>query len=645
VDELLSRAQQQVAQAKERLALLLERLYRRWKGSKQRKHSTLLYAFQAEANKQRRLLVEHSSAVKIQRVWRRYTAGNELAGRAESQAQIFLVEHFLSAQRRQTYLAVDLDHAARRIQAAYRCKLMRRFLRLLRARVLAPACASPIAELIAKCEARHQQGTERMTVVHSLDTLAEKRSLFDHPVLVLRGVRASSEPPPPTGGRSPLQHVVSAIQYSAVLKSLICAKGDFTGDRILTLLQSLQARRTLRVLALGEISTKAKTSSPNQDVDAAVEQSSGWSASEAGQRNTETSPSSPLNRRLLSLPSPPSSPQPHQKRQPSALQVLSQALCTSNFLLEELYFERNELLRRPQEGAIVAAIAADYFFARYGRLHTLVVAHMHFSDANGALLGAALAINTVLRTLDLHGNVLGDDAATAIANDGLAHNKSLRFLNLAENAIGSAGGNALFTCLSHHNRTLQTLILRNNLLLSDVVPVVIAAWQVNPVLETVELAGNLVNECDVTQLQLAATERREVSPSEDNHELRLLLARRRFGVRDARSPLSSGIGIFATPTSPGRSSAHQKKKPPKNKVPLSPKKWLSANTPKIISPIAFPTAANRQLSHVSPTAKWAAENVYTPARPRKLLKGPARQPSHSTLPELSATLGKKRLAW
>ncbi|KAG3225630.1 hypothetical protein PC129_g3746 [Phytophthora cactorum] len=351
-------------------------------------------------------------------------------------------------------------------------------------------------------------------------------------------------------------------------------------------------------------------------------------------------------RKLIVLSSPPSSPAPHHKRQLSPMQLLSKALCTSNFLLEELYLERNELLRKPQEGAIVAEIVADYFFARYGHLHTLVIAHMHFSDASGALLGAALAINSVLENLDLHGNLLCDGAAVAIANDGLAHNKTLRYLNLAENRIGSSGGKALFRCLSSHNRSLQTLILRNNYLMNDVVSVLIGTWQVNAAIESVELAGNLISDRFVAEIESAAMERLEVSQSTDNHQLRLLLARKRFGIRDSRSVISRKvIGIFSTPfTSPGKSRDCNKTK---KSAPLSPKKWLSANTPKIISPIAFPTSTNRQANEVLSTATFPLDKVYAfPVRPRKLMKGVPLSPARlSKLPALSAPLEKKRLAW
>lgn len=514
-----------------------------------------------------------------------------MGGRVSSQAQVFLVENLFAAQRRQTMIGVDLNHAARKIQALYRGKIMRRFLQLLRRRVLAPPCASPIGVFISKCERNHQAGTETMAVLHSIDNLDEKRSLFDHPVLVLRGARLSQRPDSPSTDESfSLQHVVSAIQYSAVLKCLICSSGDFKGDRILTLLQALQTRRNLRVLAFGEITTDVGKIPTNQEPSEQSMQpptSSAWSVGDDKDRSAHTSPSSPLGRRLLSLPSPPSSPQPHQRRQLSAMHTLSKALCTSNFLLEELYFEGNSLLTRPQEGAVLAGIVADYFFARYGHLHTLVVAHMCFSDENGALLGAALAINTVLQKLDLHGNLLSDGAAVAIANDGLARNNTLRYLNLAENAIGSAGGKALFRCLGSSNRSLQTLILRNNHLMSDVMPSLIEAWQMNAVIKGVELAGNLINDRYVVEFQAAEAERREVTPAKENQELRLLLARKRFGVRDVRSPIGRrGIGIFSTPvTSPGKSGGLKTKK--KN-APLSPKKWLSANAPKIISPSHSP---------------------------------------------------------
>ncbi|POM72581.1 Hypothetical protein PHPALM_10676, partial [Phytophthora palmivora] len=607
VDELLIHVQQKLEIAKERLAVMLQHLYRRWKSAKTRKHSTLLHAFQAEANEQRRILVESASAVKIQRAWRRYSANQALDS---SQAHMYIVQNLFSTQRRQTSLEVDVGHAARKIQALYRGKRMRKFLRILRARVLAPPCTSPIAALIRKCETNHKEGTETMAVLHSIDNLDEKRALFDHPVLVLRGSRVSHRPNSPSTDESfSLQHVVSAIQYSTVLKSLICASGDFKGDRILTLLQALQTRRTLRVLALGGIHTEVESRPTNEDPDMVSDESSGWS-----ERSTATSYSSPFNWRFQSLPSPPSSPLPHQQRQFSAMQILSKALCTSNFLLEELYLERNKLLERPQEGAIVAAIVSDYFFARYGHLHTLVIVHMRFSDANGALLGAALAINTVLQKLDLHGNLLCDGAAIAIANDGLTQNKTLRYLNLAENTIDSAGGIALFRCLGTSNRSLQTLVLRNNYLMSDVIPPLIEGWQMNAVIESIELAGNLIDDHYLEEIQYATAERREVTPSKDNQEMRQLLARKRFRIQSCLSPLSRrGIGFSSTPLSPPDKSREHKKK----SVPVSPKKWLSANTPKLISPIIFPTTMNLQANDVHSAVKFSVVNVYTPARPRK----------------------------
>lgn len=118
-------------------------------------------------------------------------------------------------------------------------------------------------------------------------------------------------------------------------------------------------------------------------------------------------------------------------------------------------------------------------------------------------------------------------------------------------------------------------------------PSLIEAWQMNAVIKGVELAGNLINDRYVVEFQAAEAERREVTPAKENQELRLLLARKRFGVRDVRSPIGRrGIGIFSTPvTSPGKSGGLKTKK--KN-APLSPKKWLSANAPKIISPSHSP---------------------------------------------------------
>uniref|UniRef100_K3WNJ1 Uncharacterized protein n=1 Tax=Globisporangium ultimum (strain ATCC 200006 / CBS 805.95 / DAOM BR144) TaxID=431595 RepID=K3WNJ1_GLOUD len=160
---------------------------------------------------------------------------------------------------------------------------------------------------------------------------------------------------------------------------------------------------------------------------------------------------------------------------------------------------------------------------------------MRFSDANAALLGPALGINTVLCYLDLHGNDIRNDAAIAIATHGLAHNRHLTYLNLADNAIGSPGAIALFNCLATQNQTLETLILCNNNALNDVMPAFLATWQSNATVLRVDLRGNLIHSDHLEAIAAAVQER---SAASVEPKLRLFLARRRFSATAAQGLLS-----------------------------------------------------------------------------------------------------------
>lgn len=70
-----------------------------------------------------------------------------------------------------------------------------------------------------------------------------------------------------------------------------------------------------------------------------------------------------------------------------------------------------------------------------------------------------LSENSVLQTLVLDGNNLGDAGAIIIA-EGLKKNKNLKKLDLRNNRIGKAGMLALFEALKSHNMTLQYLLLQ-----------------------------------------------------------------------------------------------------------------------------------------------------------------------------------------
>lgn len=291
----------------------------------------------------------------------------------------------------------------------------------------------------------------------------------------------------------------------------------------------------------------------------------------------------------------------------SAMQALSKAVRTANFLLEELYLEDNALFTREGEGELLAEIVGDFFFARYGHLHTLVVARMRLSDAAAELLAAALSINTALRHLDLHGNRLGDATASAFATRGLPFNSTLRYLNLADNVVASPGATALFQCLERDNHALETLVLSNNNVQNDAVDALRAAWQANAALGSVELSGNLVHADHLRELAAAADERHAVAPS--SAELRLFLARRRFSTDRVLSPppLKDSMGGASTG-------------PP----PLSPHRWMQQRVgmdmQALASPLRPPAVAYKARRKPPPRSPGAPSP--SPSVPKlKRLKG------------------------
>lgn len=465
----------------------------------------------------------------------------------------------------------------------------------------APRAVNRIASLIAKCSENAKQGADSMVFLASISSLQEKCALFENSVVVLAD-EARNQFVADERGPIALQHVVSAVQHSSHLRCLICKTGDFCDDRLFSVLRSLQNSRTLRVLALGAIKT-------------------------SGSINTEAE-SSPQNDPIATL-------KPETDAQPSAIQILTKALSTTNFLLEELYLEDNELLtENPEDGRCIAQLLGDYFFARYGKLRKIVLARMHYTDAHAAFLGPALALNTTLLHLDVNGNRIGDTAAVAIAEQGLAHNRSLVYLNLADNEVGSAGALALFNCLTASNRTLHTLVLRNNNVMNDSIRAAYAAWCANPVLERIDLAGNLIHVDHLELLVSVAQERSSKATANTiDADMRLYLARKRLSPSSSSPRHSSGgssLSPCASPVVTRRKSRH----PP----PLSPTKWLRAN--------AATTAALVPSSCIrSPQAVYKASRL---DQDRKLVSAPLQalaassSGSHVKLPLMAHGNAKRR---
>ena len=75
-------------------------------------------------------------------------------------------------------------------------------------------------------------------------------------------------------------------------------------------------------------------------------------------------------------------------------------------------------------------------------------------DEGGKALGASLAMNTKLRSLNLERNKVSSDGGKALAAS-LESNTALQALDLTSNSIGSEGGKALASSLEK-NATLQT---------------------------------------------------------------------------------------------------------------------------------------------------------------------------------------------
>lgn len=611
--ELLYRAQLNATRAKERIARNLQTLYRRWKDTAASKTPFLLVTSQHEF-RQQLVQVQHVNSSKIQRNWRRYSAQKELGSLGGDSAKV-MIQQLKRGHERQNRYGNDLELAARKIQALYRGKRIRQSLSKIK-RVPAPPTPSPIAALVAQCESNHDLGVETCVTLRGVRSLSERRALFDFPVVIL----AASDVTSPTGcGKTapeqlPVQHIVSAIEHNALLRCLVCASGDFRGGRILTLFSALKNARSLRVLALGGIRTSdadtvhtteptyslqpERDLTPEQDGDDAVDVD--FSAGCERDRRRDSSPSPSLqSSQAFQLHHSRDSQKPQS---PTAL--LAHTLRTATFTLEELYMESNALLRDPADGACVAGFLGDFFFARYGRLRKLVLAHMRFSDASAALLGPALAINSVLTHLDLHGNAISDSGAAAIASQGLAFNRSLTYLNLSENAVGSAGARALFATLVSINRSLTTLVLCNNYVMNDVAPALAAAWQQNAALALVDLRGNLLHHEHLDALRAAAEERAQ-SP---DPELRLFLARRRFnGSGDASSPSSSSDSAVRT-----KSPLQRVRRP----APLSPTAFLKRAS--ALSPAPAPLLLRSPLASAYKQQPRAATAVRTRALKTKL---------------------------
>ncbi|RHY34123.1 hypothetical protein DYB32_001102 [Aphanomyces invadans] len=175
---------------------------------------------------------------------------------------------------------------------------------------------------------------------------------------------------------------------------------------------------------------------------------------------------------------------------------LSTCLQTAHFQLRHLIVEDNNLT---DVGAMhVASAIGDYFFGRYGHLERLVLGRVGLTDAACQAFGQALSINTVLRTLDLHGNRIHDEGASALAT-GFHKSRTLQTLDLSENGVGTVGAKALFRAME--TSAVMTLVLLNNNVKNDVMGPLAALLKAKDQGCAVDLHGNLIHADNMVEIQ------------------------------------------------------------------------------------------------------------------------------------------------
>ncbi|CAK5032632.1 hypothetical protein Ae201684P_013111 [Aphanomyces euteiches] len=174
---------------------------------------------------------------------------------------------------------------------------------------------------------------------------------------------------------------------------------------------------------------------------------------------------------------------------------LSTCLQTAHFQLRELIVEENKL----QDTGVmhIANGIGDFFFGRYGHLTRLVLAWVGMTDGACEALGKALAINTVLRVLDLHGNDIRDGGASKLAL-GFQSSRSLETIDLGDNSVGSTGAKAFFGAVA--SSSVTSLGLRNNNVQNDALAALTNLHKAKPA-AFVELRGNLIHMDNMREIQ------------------------------------------------------------------------------------------------------------------------------------------------
>ncbi|ETW09491.1 hypothetical protein H310_00061 [Aphanomyces invadans] len=419
---------------KERLAVNLQRLYRR-------KKSLLVRFLQRQAQRKQdeaRNILRRGKCVKIQTWWRRRRAAwmqDEPINEAS-----FLLERLLRGHDALMKDEKDLDFYARRIQALYRGRQDRLCLRGLR-RVRMPPVPSIVHRLIQEAHATGRGNVAVLSDPTAPPLTAALRDMMHrrHATMVV-----AFQAPPQPATWSTMSTMLKQGGGAAVETLLVGGGSRIRGTGMSALVEALRGNQLkhLRVLGIGrnEIVADGPGCMPCRD--------------------------------------------------------LSTCLQTAHFQLRHLIVEDNNLT---DVGAMhVASAIGDYFFGRYGHLERLVLGRVGLTDAACQAFGQALSINTVLRTLDLHGNRIHDEGASALAT-GFHKSRTLQTLDLSENGVGTVGAKALFRAME--TSAVMNLVLLNNNVKNDVMGALAALLKAKDQGCVVDLHGNLIHADNMVEIQ------------------------------------------------------------------------------------------------------------------------------------------------
>jgi Ran GTPase-activating protein (RanGAP) involved in mRNA processing and transport len=186
-------------------------------------------------------------------------------------------------------------------------------------------------------------------------------------------------------------------------------------------------------------------------------------------------------------------------------------------------------------------------------------------DEDAAYMATELADNSVVTTLQLTNNKIGDAGSAGIAV-ALVQNQTLTTLGLGGNRIGDVGSLAVAVAL-RSNSTLTKLVLSHNNIGPAGVVALAETLKTNSSLTSLDLSGNGVNdegatallkvlkECNSTLMLLNLTDNPDISPDRLQAVKDVLAARRVFcfGLKHLKEPEKKpAIGLLVQAVNQGK---------------------------------------------------------------------------------------------